>query len=130
MRLEWNRRSARFSRDEQLICGVRTTEERYKQHFTRELCPDYPHRSAWWAAYTHVEPPGGEFWEGENLKEYRGYLVETILKGMEGPSSSGGQSSQFSTQLIRVSTGPDQVARFVEDRVPDVCWALVTIAAR
>ena len=80
VRLEWNRRSARFSRDEQLICGVRTTEERYKQHFIGELCPDYPHRSAWWAVYTHVEPPGGEFWEGENLKEYRRYLVETILK--------------------------------------------------
>jgi hypothetical protein len=36
--------------------------------------------SHWWPAYTNVAPPVGKFWEGENLKEYRDCLVETILK--------------------------------------------------
>ena len=80
VRLEWNRKSARFSPDKNLICGVRTTVEPYRQPFTKETCPSYPLRSHWWPAYANVGPPVGKFWEGDNLKEYRDRLVETILK--------------------------------------------------
>ena len=80
VRLEWRRKSARFSPDENLICGVRTNMERYRQPFTKETCPTYPLHCSWWPAYTNVDPPVGKFWEGDNLKEYRDCLVETILK--------------------------------------------------
>ena len=80
VRLEWHRNRARFSRDPHLICGVRTTVERYRSPFTKETCPTYSQHSAWWPAYTNVDPPVGRFWEGDNLKEYRDCLVETVLK--------------------------------------------------
>ena len=80
VRLEWKPKSARFSRDENLICGVRTNVERYRRPFTKNACPYYPHSRAWWPAYSYVDPPGGKFWEDDNLKEYREDLVKTILK--------------------------------------------------
>ena len=80
VRLEWYRKSARFSRDENLICGVRTTVDCYKRPFTKEACPYFPRRSAWWAAYANVDPPVGDFWENDNLNEYRDDLLKTILK--------------------------------------------------
>ena len=83
VRLEWNRKSARFSPDRNLICGVRTNVEEYKRPFTKEKCRTYPLQSPWWAAFTNVNPPRGKFWEGDNLKEYRNCLVQTILKAWE-----------------------------------------------
>ena len=83
VRLEWNRKKARFSADENLVCGVCTTVERYREPFTKEARPAYPRSSQWWAAYRNVDPPGGRFWEGENLKQYRNDLVETILTAWE-----------------------------------------------
>ena len=82
-RLEWYRRSASFSQDENLICGVRTNVERYRQAFTKETCPAYPRHRDWWPAYKNVDPPRGKFWEDDNLKEYVDYLVETILKAWQ-----------------------------------------------
>ena len=79
VRLEWSRKSARFSAGGHLVCGVRTTVDRHRPPFTKEACPDYPRRTAHWPAYKHLEPPVGRFWEGDNLKEYRDYLVETVL---------------------------------------------------
>jgi len=79
VRLEWFRKSARFSEDVRLICGVRTNVQRYRKPFTKEARPDYPRSSSWWPAYCHVDPPNGRFWEDDNLKEYRDYLVQTIL---------------------------------------------------
>lgn len=80
VRLEWNRKSARFSPDENLVCGVRTTEYRYRPPFSKEKCPAFPYRNSSWPAYARVDPPVGRFWEDENLKDYRSYLVQTILK--------------------------------------------------
>ena len=74
VRLEWSRKSARFSAGGWLVCGVRTNVKRYRGPFTKEA------RSAvWWPAFRDVDPPVGRFWEGDNLGEYRDRLVETIL---------------------------------------------------
>ena len=83
VRLEWYRKSARFSADRNLVCGVRTNVKHYSGPFTKEARPAYPRSSQWWAAYRNVDPPLGRFWEGENLKQYRNYLVETILTAWE-----------------------------------------------
>ena len=80
VRLEWNSKSARFSADGWLICGVRTNDERYKAPFTREARPAYPRSSIWWPAFKDVDAPSDRFWEGDNLKVYRNHLVETILE--------------------------------------------------
>ena len=53
---------------------------RYKQPFTMEARPGYPLDNGWWAAYKNVDPPPKEYWEGDKLKEYRAFLVETIIK--------------------------------------------------
>ncbi len=79
VRLEWNRKLARFSAGGHLSCGVRTTVERYRHPFTKERCPSFPCQNAWWPAYKSVDPPA-RVWEGDNLKEYRAYLAQTILK--------------------------------------------------
>ena len=79
VRLEWSRKSARFSAGGWLVCGVRTNVKRYRAPFTKEARPAFPRSSTWWAAFRYVDPPIGRFWEGDNLKEYRDYLVETIL---------------------------------------------------
>ena len=79
VRLEWNRKSARFSRDTNLICGVKTDVESYRKPFTKERRPGYPLQTPLWPAYAYVDPPTGRFWEGDNLEEYRRYLVQTIL---------------------------------------------------
>ena len=79
VRLEWSRKSARFSRDKNLVCGVRTDVEGYRKHFTKEMRPEYPLQAPLWAAYAYVDPPTGRFWEGDNLWEYSHYLVQTIL---------------------------------------------------
>ena len=62
-----------------MVCGVRTNVKRYRAPFTKEARPAFPRSSTWWAAFRYVDPPIGRFWEGDNLKEYRDYLVETIL---------------------------------------------------
>ena len=79
VRLEWSRKSARFSAGGGLICGVRTNVKRYRVPFTKEARPAYPRSSSLWPAYQYVDPPNDRFWEGDNLKEYRDYLVKTIL---------------------------------------------------
>ena len=79
VRLEWHCRSARFSPDGYLICGVRTNVERYRQPFAKERCPAFPRRSVWWPAYANVDPPVGRFWEGDGLGAYRDRLMETLL---------------------------------------------------
>ena len=83
VRLEWMRSSARFSRGGYLLCGVRTNDERYRQPFTKERCHNFPLSGPWWPAYTNVDPPGDKFWEGDNLKKYRDYLVETVRKAWD-----------------------------------------------
>ena len=83
VRLEWYTKRPCFSPNGHLICGVRTKVEEYRLPFTKEARPAYPHQNSWWPAYNNVEPPADGFWEGDNLKEYRKYLVETILKAWE-----------------------------------------------
>ena len=51
-------------------------------HFTKEVRPDYQ-QSQYWPAWRYVDPPDDRFWEGENLKQYRKYLVETVLTAWE-----------------------------------------------
>ena len=41
---------------------------------------DYPKSWQGWPAYRCLDPPPDRFWEGDNLREYRTYLVEAILK--------------------------------------------------
>ena len=79
VRLQWRRGRVRFA-DGDLICGVRTSVERYRQVFAPEARPGYPRQEeSWWPAYGNVAPPAGRFWEGDNLKEYRDRVVETLL---------------------------------------------------
>ena len=92
VRLEWHRKRVCFSDGDHLICGVRTKPpslaegdavarlERYRRPFTKKTCPHHPDQSDWWPAFTHVGPPVGRFWEGDNLKEHGDRLVETIVK--------------------------------------------------
>ena len=80
VRLEWSRKSALFPPHGWLICGVRSNVKEYRPPFTKEARPLFPQQSQWWPAYRHLEPPVGSFWEGDNLKEYRDHLVETILQ--------------------------------------------------
>jgi hypothetical protein len=79
VRLEWSARSARFPPDGWLICGVRTNVDSYRSPFAKEVCPGYPRSSKWWPAYRKLDPPEGRFWEDDNLKEYRDYILEAIL---------------------------------------------------
>ena len=83
VRLEWYRRSARFSAGGGLVCGVRTNVKRYREPFTEEARPAFPRSKPWWPAYRNVDPPVGRFWEGDNLKAYRAHLVETIIKAWD-----------------------------------------------
>ena len=52
----------------------------YRPPFTKEARPGFPRQTQYWPAFKDVEPPAGRFWEGDNLKEYRNHLVETILE--------------------------------------------------
>lgn len=79
VRLEWHTKRTGFRSNGSLVCGVRTTVEEYRLQFTKEARPAYPNQNSWWPAYRNVEPPAGKFWEGDNLKEYRNYLVTTIV---------------------------------------------------
>lgn len=83
VRLEWLRKSALFPPHGSLYCGVRTDVERYKSPFTKEARPAFPLTSGWWPAYRYLDPPKDRFWEGDNLQEYRDYIVETILEAWE-----------------------------------------------
>ena len=51
VRLEWHRERVRFSEGD-LICGVRTSVERYRHPFAKETCPNHPRQNPWWPAYT------------------------------------------------------------------------------
>ena len=79
VRLQWHK-SACFPPHGHLICGACTGVKKHKVPFTKEARPEFPYHGPWWAAFKNVDPPVGRFWEGDNLKEYRSYLVETILK--------------------------------------------------
>jgi len=79
VRLEWFRKSVLFPPHRSLNCGVRTKVEKYRSPFTKEAHPAFPQSNHWWPAYRNLEPPKGRYWEGDNLKEYRNYIVETIL---------------------------------------------------
>ena len=83
VRLEWNRKSALFPPRGHLACGVCTNVNDYRAPFTKEARPGFPHQSQWWPAFKNVEPPVGRFWEGDNLKEYRDHLVETIFEAWD-----------------------------------------------
>ena len=80
--LEWSRKSSGFPRhagkSRSPYCGVRTSVKEYKVHFPKEVRPYYQ-QSPGWPAWRYVDPPDDGFWEGENLKQYRDDLVETIL---------------------------------------------------
>ena len=78
VRLEWFHK-AFFPPHGRLMCGVRTNVEGYRWPFTTEARPAYPLSNKWWPAYRDLDPPKGRFWEGDNLSEYRNYIVETIL---------------------------------------------------
>ncbi|MCY4399796.1 MAG: hypothetical protein OXE96_10710 [Gemmatimonadetes bacterium] len=79
VKMEWNRKKG-FPPNGQVGCGVVTSVKQYKRPFTKEARPDYPHASQEWPAYRYLDPPADRFWEGDNLREYRTYLVEAILK--------------------------------------------------
>lgn len=78
VRLEWPYKGL-FPPRGWLICGVRTNVENYRSFFTKEALPAYPRSTKWWPAIRNLDPPEDRFWEGDNLREYRKYIVETIL---------------------------------------------------
>ena len=80
VRLEWQRKSPWFS-PEGIWLGVKANVDRYGQPFTKEARPNFPlsSRSYELPAYVYLDPPTGRFWEGDNLKEYRDFLLETIF---------------------------------------------------
>ena len=80
VRLEWNRKRACFPPHGHLVCGVCSSVAEYREPFTKEAHPGFPLQNQWWLAHKGVDPPGGRFWQGDNLKEYRNHLVETILE--------------------------------------------------
>ncbi len=49
----------------------------------KEAHPAFPNHFRPWAAYKHLDPPTDRFWEGDNLKEYRRYVVDTILEAWQ-----------------------------------------------
>lgn len=78
VRFEW-RRDPDLWQGQLAACGVRGWTHR--EGFPTERClPRYPKRNRWWLAYREVEPPTGDFWEGEVLKEYRDQVLEVILE--------------------------------------------------
>lgn len=83
VRLEWQRKSALFPPHGWLICGVRTNVNDYRAPFTKEARPGFTREAHWWPAFRNVEPPVGRFWEGDNLKEYRARLVETVFEAWD-----------------------------------------------
>ena len=68
VRLEWSLKWTCFSASANVVCGVRTTVERYRQPFTKEMRPGFPKHNHAWPTYKNVDPPDGRFWEGDNLK--------------------------------------------------------------
>ncbi len=79
--MEWQRKKALFPPRGSLALGVRWNAMAATWAFPREAHPDYPKKSQYWPAYRYsVEPPKDNFWEGDNLKDYREALVEKILK--------------------------------------------------
>ena len=83
VRLEWQRKSALFPPHGWLICGVRTNVNDYRAPFTKEARPGFPRQTQSWPAFKDVDPPDGRFWEGDNLKEYRDHVVETIFEAWD-----------------------------------------------
>ena len=47
--------------------------------FTKEACPAYPLSTPGWPAYRNLDPPEDGFWEDDNLRKYRDYIVGTLL---------------------------------------------------
>lgn len=83
--LQWARNvrgQADFSRNQLLICGI--SAKRGNPH--RDVLPNlqmdnYPEKpDEWWPKYRRVNPPGGKFWEGNNLKEHGHDVIKTVLK--------------------------------------------------
>lgn len=78
VRLDW-KRNAGFPPHGGLDCGVWISDKKYSDPFTKEACHDYPKKLRLFPAFKNVEPPDDRFWEDDNLKKYRDFLVETIL---------------------------------------------------
>ena len=80
VRLGWDRKS-RFPPRGWAACGA--FGKGLEEAFRKEAHPAFPHHSLPWTAYKHPDPPADKYWEGDNLEEYRRYLVETILEAWE-----------------------------------------------
>ena len=78
VRLGWQRKNAGFPPCGWVACGANVRES--KVAFPKEASPAFPHQYLPWVAFKNLDPPVGRFWEGDNLKEYRRYVVETILE--------------------------------------------------
>ena len=79
--LEW-RRDRGF--DQTLICGMYAEglrEADYRPFFPRDKRSDYPKvMNGYYLAYKNVEPPHGNFWEGNALEEYSDFVIKTLLQ--------------------------------------------------
>ncbi len=100
VRLKWSLKWTCFSASANVVCGVRTTVERCRQPFTKEMRPGFPKHNHAWPAYKNVDPPDGRFWEGDNLKKYRDYLVETILRAWHDLAPLVDEAVRSSTQPV------------------------------
>ena len=89
--LGWHRKGpgpsqVNFSSGQQGVwCGIWASEPYFEQLSNkRQKTPEYPKR--WHSAgsgqpmYKIIDPPSGNFWEGNNLEEYGHDVIKTVLK--------------------------------------------------
>ena len=85
--LAWRRNvnvQADFSQNQELLCGISAKVKvgnLYRETLHRQQMDDYPEKpTEWWPKSRRVDPPVGNFWEGNNLEEYGHYVIKTVLK--------------------------------------------------
>lgn len=83
--LEWthNRQhQVNFSQNQLLVCGIRAKKGDRHREALPQRHVDYPDggiEDQWWPMRRKVDPPVGNFWEGNGLEEYGNYVVQTVL---------------------------------------------------
>ena len=73
---------ADFSQNQELLCGISAKRGNpYRDVLPQQQMDDYPEKpDEWWPKFRRVDPPVGNFWEGNNLEEYGHCVIKTVLK--------------------------------------------------
>ena len=83
VKLRWNKVS--FAREE-VWCGIRAkqgTLGRQALDMARANHPnakDYQRSDSYYPMYRYLDPPSGNFWEGDNLEKYGNSVIEALLQ--------------------------------------------------